>query len=211
MFIDNSTATEIATFGRLVYSEDYLLQNVTLGIRKRNTKDNIVKRSFLDVDVYMKVNHILPNHGKVTVKLSYEFVDSVGIPEEILWNCAYRNMENKFSITPLPVLFNLDYGIPTLHVITTKNGYDGACALLYKEEFAKHCRNINVSYIYIIPSSTEELLLVADNDEIFYKPSELAKLVQEINSSIVDEKIQLSPTIYRFCEDTESISIAARA
>ena len=66
-----------------------------------------------------------------------------------------------------------------------------------------------IESVLILPSSTQELLIIPENDNVCY--ADFASMVDEVNRAEVDPLIQLDPVVYRYDLESDSIKIVAEA
>ncbi len=116
---------------------------------------------------------------------------------------ARRNLEKTASIRPMSeVLTDMigddSFGIPIpgedfMYVATANGGNKGSGIVLLKNVLDQFCESHGVERIIIIPSSTEEVLLIpaSDKDE-----AAINQMICEVNDTTVSEDLQLSDHIY---------------
>lgn len=144
-----------------------------------------------------------------SIKVSSSLLAMAGVTVEDAWKAAMSNMKSVVSIRSMADVLNMPeelFPVP-FHVVTTENGMDGASALLYPEIFKSFCQQREVDACIILPSSTQELLVVPDDEEYCYDM--FAGMVNEVNSTEVDPMIQLDPVVYKYDAITNKIKIVA--
>lgn len=90
-----------------------------------------------------------------------------------------------------------------MYVLTNKTKLFGACCVLYKEVLSKFAEKMQ-SNLYIIPSSTHEVLLVPATVDC--EPSYLTDLIQQVNATELDEEDILSDHVYYYNREADNIS-----
>ena len=83
----------------------------------------------------------------------------------------------------------------------------GAGILAMPEVFNEFCRDKGFDKAYIIPSSTEEILILST--DTVEDPAEIANMVQDVNSSTVEPTLRLEPCVYLYDTESEKVTIAA--
>lgn len=94
--------------------------------------------------------------------------------------------------------------LPTIHVLTNKQGIYGASCLLY-ENVIKDFAEQMASDIIILPSSIHEVLLIPDSHVFDYES--LRQMVQAINAAEVPKEDVLSDEIYLYIRCSHSFKI----
>lgn len=98
----------------------------------------------------------------------------------------------------------LDQPMISLHVLTNKNGVNGAVALLY-HDILKNFADSAQDDLIILPSSIHEVLLTPAADAFSYE--ELNEMVSLINRSEVPDEDRLSDHIYLYSREQDRITI----
>lgn len=96
-----------------------------------------------------------------------------------------------------------------LFALTTNGGRRGASVLSMTTCFRDICRKLNVTGVYILPSSVHEALVVPDLEaSISKKVSGLKTIVREINGdkSLVPDEIVLSDNVFYYKSGDTSLS-----
>lgn len=97
-----------------------------------------------------------------------------------------------------------------LFALTTNGGRRGASVLSMTTCFRDICRKLNVTGVYLLPSSINEALVVPDtlDASIAKKVSGLKMIVREINGdkSLVPEEIVLSDNVFYYKSGDASLS-----
>ncbi|BCJ98387.1 DUF5688 family protein [Anaerocolumna chitinilytica] len=101
--------------------------------------------------------------------------------------------------------FKIDKGFSadmTMYVLTNEHNSNGASSLVYPGLLEKLSEKFGSS-IYILPSSVDEVILLADNGKINVRQLEL--MVRSVNQEQVDPKDRLSDYVYMFDKDKKCI------
>ena len=94
-------------------------------------------------------------------------------------------------------------GVPHLCVLTNTAGINGAAALLYPGTLKK-CSKVLNKDLYILPSSTHEVLLLPHEKKI--EAEELAYMIQSINSENVPREEWLSDHAYFYRREDDKVT-----
>lgn len=194
---------------------EYVLDHLLISVQKRSDDDDaIVKRRILNVEGILRVDIACrrnDEHG--TVRVTRQLLDIAGITEEEAWEAAMRNMVASFSIRSLGEaigMFPSDDSMDPFAVCTTDNGMYGSAVLFFPEVFEVYCRRHNLQSCLILPSSTQEVLILEDTGrESMFSYMDLANMVYEVNCAEVDPVIQLDPVVYRYSLENSAIEIIA--
>ena len=80
-------------------------------------------------------------------------------------------------------------------VVTNEVGKNGASAIFYPGMMDEFAQKMDGDF-FVIPSSTDEVLLMADNGELSI--AQLNAMVQEVNETQVSEEMRLGNGVYRY-------------
>ena len=92
----------------------------------------------------------------------------------------------------------------SMYVITNKSKLFGAAAMLYEENLYDLSQQLD-SDLYILPSSTHEVIAISDK---FGDANELADMVYEINMDQVELSDRLSNQVYHYDKDARTLRLA---
>ncbi|MCR5836375.1 MAG: DUF5688 family protein [Lachnospiraceae bacterium] len=204
-----------------VMNLEHLTANVVLTVINAKENEEMLKgcphRNFEDLAVTYSWVLKSDKEGLYTNRITNELCEKYGIDEEFLFEHA---KENTLRIMPFrvrnitEVIGNLVFGekidtdkelkeefndfmedIPeerSMYVVTNKLNMFGSNALLYPEEFADLATRFDCD-LYIIPSSTHELIAVPSK---FGDAETLAEMVYEVNMNEVELGERLSNEVY---------------
>ena len=195
-----------------------------------NTKTNEVMlkntphRDFLDMSIVYYIEQYNDELGAIEgIRITNELIQSENLSEEELYHNSMKNMLEKEKSRLIPmikVIMSIQFGIPLREteisesdfsdgdfiMLSNERGINGSRRLLDTKALIK-ASEIAESDLYILPSSTQEVLIVSVN-EINASPSELKNMVREVNISEVSKEERLTDNVYIFRRDTRTIEIA---
>lgn len=186
---------------------DYVKSKLQLCIQRKGNED-IVKRDFLDLEEYVRVNVF----DSGTFKVRPEHLDKLGITEEELfdaaWDCTAPTVEVHDM---MQMLEELGYGIVTeeqipelsMIVATNKSRMFGAIAMKAVDKLAEIADRYETDLV-ILPSSIHEVLLHPVKEDTNFL--ELDAMVREVNATQVAPEEVLSNNAYRYNRDERSIT-----
>ena len=188
---------------------DYIKKNVIVTMQKQSTED-LCKRDFLDLEGVIRVVIADDNHESIgSVKITRQLQETLGLSDDELFEHALANMRERFQVKTLSEVIGLPadmIGPCPFYVCSTDRQTAGASALMMPEVFKAFCDKKGLEECTILPSSTEELLILAGRNE---DAAALAAMVSEVNDTVVDRVMQLNPTVYVYNTKTGVVSIAA--
>lgn len=180
--------------------------------------EGILFDRFLDLIVtYYVPMTIGVQFGSYTIRR--EHLKNTGICADELRHAAHSNMESDLYIQPMSTVIsdmtgcdmgNDESSIPMMIASTgeaMEQGSYGASVLLSSAAMAKTARQLYTDSIYILPSSTHEVIAIpsslGDSDS-------LREMVREINDTIVSDNPRdvLSDTVYRYDTHSNMVTIA---
>ena len=147
-----------------------------------------------------------------TALVRREDIEATGVSEEDYWKAAEKNTASAAFICSMAELLGLYAdNDDTLYVATTH--LPGGASVLYLPDlFRQYCEEHGEEMCYILPSSTEEVIVIAgsklgDDMEV----SDLAYMVNEINTAQVDPILQLEPVVYQYTVSSRKINMICKA
>ncbi len=197
-------------------NKDRLLKDTILCIQKRSS-EAIVKRDFLNVEVYVRLFVPIGSEENTgSIKVTDQILQSVGISEEELFATAKTNSVKLGTVTSMaealaapPELFeDAPFFVGTYRRPNGSLVGHGAAVLVMPEILHKFARtnNYGKKRFWLIPSSTEEILILK-TDKV--GADDLCSMVNEVNITSVDPILQLDPVVYMFDDETQEITIAS--
>ncbi len=185
---------------------EYLEKHVHLAIQKPGNQD-LVKHPHLGTELYLVIHVAEKESGTGMIRIGRNLMPTLDVTEEELWETAIRNDRESFVVTSLAELIGMgdDDG---LYVVTNKRTTYGAAALMFPDVFRDFCDSSRERSCYILPSSTQELILLPESRGSHMPVSDLADMVYTINNAEVDPLIQLNAIVYRYDREANEITIA---
>ena len=191
---------------------EYVKENLILGVQKLSNNTTLVKKQVLNLEVFMKITLDLKNTNDIgTCKLNRELQQHLKIAEQELWEIAYKNTYQNFSIRSMYEMCGIPNSDDSIMYVVTSADQNAATALCFPDLFKKFCAEKGESGCYILPSSTEELIIIpASAVECNGMCStNLAFLVNTVNVEMVEPQIQLDPVVYYYNIHSNIIQISA--
>ncbi len=152
--------------------------------------------------------------------------DEMGISEEELFNAAIENTPKLFPPTVKPmsqVMFGIltnDGGMPKevaeqvldglrddgemMWIISNNKGVSGAVNMLFEKNLHELAKGVNDD-LYILPSSIHEVIAIPAS---LGEPKELAEMVLQVNTEVVDVSERLSNQVYHYDKEARKLSMA---
>lgn len=193
-------------------NRDYLQTNLYVSMQKK-TQDGCMKESFLNLEAVLRLALKAPvfyEKGYVaSIKVQDVLLGEWGLSAREAWDIAFRNSRESLNMISMAEYFGFseeEFNVP-LTIVTTKNYYAGASALLFQDIFRKYCEKKNLPSCNIIPSSIHEVLIVPSDVDI--DTEVLKAMVDEVNRSEVKPEEQLEPVIYSYDRLTDKVKIAS--
>ena len=150
----------------------------------------------------------------------------IGMNEEELFKAAAENTPKLFPPTVKPmsqVLFGIltdNGGMPKdvaeqvlegmrdggemMWIISNNKGVSGAVNMIFEKNLHELAKGVNDD-LYILPSSIHEVIAVPAS---IGNPDELAKMVLEVNTDVVDVSERLSNQVYQYDRDSRKLTMA---
>lgn len=191
---------------------EYVLNHLLVSVQKRSEDvDDLVKRKILNIEGILRIRMGCSESSYGTVKVTKQILEMAEVTENEAWESAMRNTVTSFTIRSLSETLGITVDdTDPFSVCTTDNGMNGAAALVFPEVFEVYCRKNNLNSCLILPSSTQEVLILNDDGiPASFSYRDLANMVFEVNAAEVNPVIQLDPVVYRFSMNTKSIEIVA--
>lgn len=175
-----------------------------------------ISKEFLDLSAVVRVVLKMDKEGMVSMALSKEDAEILGMTEEEIYAVALKNTLRLFP----PKLMNLEGYVEmsigakllfvedevTTYILTNQKEVDGAFYLM-SQELVGAIAEMLEDDLYILPSSVNEVLLVRAS-EVKDGVDELKEMVRDVNETIVAEKEILSYSVYHYDKE-HGITIAA--
>ncbi len=145
-----------------------------------------------------------------TVRIDNNFLKRYNLSEKELWEIAKENTPELFKASVLSMsevlcLKNSDEYTENMCVICNEKGISGAAVLLY-ENVLEGIANKFDSDFFVLPSSIHEVIAVRAPD--FMKTTELAKMVKNVNKTVLCGEDVLSESVYYYDRTNKCLKIA---
>ena len=184
-----------------ITSWEYIKDHMQLCLQ-RKTDEKILKRDFLDMEMYIRVD--VPDTG--TYKLLAQIVNcEFGADADEIFSCALTKLLDEIEIIPMEKLVGNFFPmqiVPEQLIVTTKSELYGAsviCSDALLRAIAKRYR----SNLVILPSSIHECIITVDDAPDMETYHEM---VAEVNRTHVDPIDQLTPHAYFYDRETGKIT-----
>ena len=189
------------------YSKEYVLENVISCIRHETDDDETLKfRVYGDLEEYFRVSLGNQSEGMMSIVITKSIAANLNLDIDEVRMSARRNLSKTVSIRGMSeVLANMlniessQLPLPEeemMYVATANGGIEGASVMLLSDVLDEFCETHGVEKLIIIPSSTEEILLVPECPE---DESSINSIIQEVNETqIPDESKRLSDHLYYY-------------
>ena len=211
--VRSALLSDVSSPTAMLTDPDYVRDHVYLAVQ-RQSKELLVKQKYLNIELIMRVMLDLGEQaGTGSVKVTPGLVEQLGIAEDELWKCASANSHAGSNIRSMAEVL----GLPdidseqSLYVATTGQLTGGASVLYFPEIFHAFCEDHGEEACYMLPSSTEEILVLRETalDNGRLTVNDLVRMVETINEDQVDPILQLEPAVYRYSIDTDEIGVVA--
>ena len=211
--VRSALVSDVSSPTAMLTDPDYVRDHVYLAVQ-RQSKELLVKQKYLNIELIMRVMLDLGEQaGTGSVKVTPGLVEQLGIAEDELWKCASANSHAGSNIRSMAEVLGLPDtdGEQSLYVATTGQLTGGASVLYFPEIFHAFCEDHGEEACYMLPSSTEEILVLRETalDNGRLTVNDLVRMVETINEDQVDPILQLEPAVYRYSIDTGEIDIVA--
>lgn len=211
--VRSALVSDVSSPTAMLTDPDYVRDYVYLAVQ-RQSKELLVKQKYLNIELIMRVMLDLGEQaGTGSVKVTPGLVEQLGIAEDELWKCASANSHAGSNIRSMAEVLGLPDtdGEQSLYVATTGQLTGGASVLYFPEIFHAFCEDHGEEACYMLPSSTEEILVLRETalDNGRLTVNDLVRMVETINEDQVDPILQLEPAVYRYSIDTDEIGVVA--
>ncbi len=192
-----------------ILSRNYVLENTYICAQKPSRED-IIKYSCMNFEVYYRIEvQFGSNLG--SIKVNKSILDEAGVSQEELIVAARKNSLRESCFRPMTEVLGLPEEMQDtvpLYVGTYSHMAHGAGLLALPEAFHDYAISNGISRCIILPSSTEELIIVSDE----YQSSDYAEyveMVRQTNAEQVEDVLQMSPAVYVYDDATRTIEMVA--
>lgn len=191
-----------------ITSHEYLLDNTFVCLQKKGNEE-ICKRTFLDLEMYVRIGVDFADGTSGSIKVTQGILEKAGMSEDQLYEAAIQNSEKKAHVTSMAETLGMMteelFGENLFYVATYHDKAHGAGIMAVTKILHEFCEKKGYGKIYILPSSTEEVLFIPNG---YMDPESLAVMVNCVNEETVDPKLQLNPTVYLYDDNLGAVTIA---
>ena len=189
---------DVPTFDPTIsISKDFILDHLYIGLQ-RTSEEDIVKQpsEFEGIEEYLYVRI----DDEASYKLKPELMEKVGITLFQAWNGAYDNTCGtsviKTMAEEMGVPAEMFEGMPLQIIVTNRNKWRGASAVLNKEHLRAWLdeRDIKNTKFFMLPSSIHEVILLPYDEDVDLEG--LSAMVKEINATQVEPEERLADRAY---------------
>lgn len=180
--------------------------------RRKDYLEDKVWRPYLNLAVVAYVEVVISEDKKGAIILTKDMIKDLDLSEDEIIDTAIQNsltMESPYYENMMDVLgFPADSNVPPVFVVSNTKRTNGAYALLDTNGVLKALESELGEEYFILPSSTHEILCMANekriSDEEFSE--KLLEMVQDVNSSTVEEQDYLSTCVYKYSNGVVQIA-----
>lgn len=210
----NDLRTEIFNQKEQYFSNCYL--KVVNYEKNKNMLQDVPYKKYMDLAVTIRMLVRVDETGMASAIVTHDHTARLGINEKDLYAAALKNTEFLFPVRIdklEDVIRNLDsFGLAQeelpdtgIYVLSNLPRIAGATSILYAQDQITELAEEHGCGFYIVPSSTREVLLCPDNDEM--DPEMLQRTAMEVNEYVVSDTEFLSNSIYHFDKDRQEIKM----
>lgn len=189
----------------LIQDKDYILEHCRSCIRHESDDDTIVKwQVWDDLEEYIRIELGSERGGNMSCVVTKALMSSLDIDEDELRMHARRNLREHVSIKSMAqVLAELMGQVPSeigsmdevMYVACTDDKSYAASVMLLEDVLQDFCLEHSIDSLVIIPSSVNEVILIAPRN---MDDEAINSMIREVNETQVDEWERLSDHCYRF-------------
>lgn len=183
-------------------------------------------REVNDTSVIYRIMVSEDKNGIGSALITNHIAEEMGMSEEELFNAAVENTPKLFPPTVMPmsqvmmgiltenggmpkdvaeqVVDGLRDGGEMMWIISNNKGVSGAVNMLFEKNLHELAKGVNDN-LYILPSSIHEVIAVPAS---IGEPMELAEMVLQVNTEVVDVSERLSNQVYLYDKGERKLSMA---
>lgn len=173
---------------------------------------------FLDLAIIFSVNVCADKSTVASIIIRKEFLNYWDKTEEELYEQAMENSKNDYEINSIDDIIRqymgnteiteqeiIDMTIAPMFVLGNTLRTNGASAILCENVLKRLAEQYRVNYVYIIPSSLHEVILLPDSKNMSVQS--LKEMVREVNDTQLNEEEILSYNVYVYDAGKEEFAI----
>ena len=178
---------------------------------QKKSNEKVLKRPFLNLELIVRIEVNL-GHETGSVKMTNDMLHRIDADETTIWKAAATNTHRNVSVRSIAEIIGMEPEEKDSLYIASAGRSGGASVLYFADAFRRHCEEKGETECYILPSSTEEVIIVPGSGiGASLSVHELANMVRTINAEQVDPIIQLEPAVYRYSVADNAVEIAGMA
>lgn len=186
--------------------------------KNKDWLDDLVFISFLDLAIIFSINVCADKGTVASITIKKDFLNYWGKTEEELFEQALDNSKNDYEINSMEEIMRQYMDITAedekeideifaepMYVLSNTLRLNGASAIFCENVLKRLAEQYGINYIYIIPSSLHEVILLAGvkNMNVRY----LKEMVREVNDTQLEEADILSYSVYVYDAAKEEFEI----
>lgn len=179
---------------------DYILTHAFFSIQRPGYGYNqgFITKPLMNQELSLRISvNLGGNEG--STRLSPEMLEQADLSPDKVWEAAFRNMEGKFQIINITDMFGMFMPMEMFVV-------QDAAVLAFPEVFRDFCKSESINSCLILPSSTEEVIVLPEG-VVKENSAEMLNMVHDINKTVVDPLIWLEPAVYKYVYTTNEIQM----
>ena len=192
-----------------ILNRDYIMENVYIRMLHQS-QHHSAKYPILNLDAELRIHVRISDSVIGTLQVNDLLCNIANISSDDLWKADIHNFLKDVCIQSITDFlgFSLPNNEYNLYVVRTPKFMNGAAALCIPEVFQNFCKHHHEQSCFILPSSTEDLIVLPYSVKVHLNLDNLAKLVNEINCEVVNPHLRLDPVSYYYDLSTNSICIS---
>lgn len=200
-------------------SKDMILDNVVYRVVNAELNAGrlglIPHKDMLDLAVAYKVVVDSSDSNIAGFDVTHDQCNKYGISMDELDDAARRNvLKEGFEVEEMPEMLAKVSGMPRsmfendgpeMYVLTNTLRCNGACVMLFNEEFDALADKLDDD-LYVFPSSIHEVIAIPVGEK---DPGKYIAMVKDINSQVVNDEEILSESVYIYNREKHAFGLVA--
>lgn len=192
-----------------ILSKDFFIANAHICCNRHDsTISDVVSRQYLNLDLIIKLRVMADPDSICSIKVTKPLLNIIGLTADEAFDIAMNNSRKTVTIKTMADILGVPGDILEypMHILSCDQGHDGAAAIIFTDVIRNWCMANDLSDIFILPSSTEEMIIISDDTITI---DELLRINRDITDSVVDPLISLDPAVYHYYLSDNIVTIAA--
>ncbi len=192
-----------------ILSKDFFTANTYICCNKHDSAiSDVVSRQYLNLDLIIKLRVMTDPDSICSIKATKPLLNIIGLTADEAFDIAINNSRKTVTIKTMADILGTPDDIfeYPMHILSCNQGHDGAAAIIFTDVIRNWCMANDLSDIFILPSSTEEMIIISDNT---ITTDELLRINKDITDSVVEPLISLDPAVYHYSLSDNIVTIAA--